>query len=263
VRDSVTDWADAVLIGPGLGDSPQSRELVERVLTAWRGPVVVDADALNVFKGDAARLGTLLAGRPALLTPHAGECARLLGTTSADVVARSFEIGAELARAAHAAVLLKGVPTVITAEHGARRVSAAGTPALGAAGSGDLLAGIAATMLAQIGVAADAGACAAWVHGRAAELVNTGRPWRGITLDQVESAISSVWAQRSDAHHPHVLAELPAIGGSPAPGGAAAPRSGPAASSISFAPCSPATASARTAWAATPPSWTCRPVSGW
>jgi NAD(P)H-hydrate epimerase len=217
VRDSVTDWADAVLIGPGLGDSPQSRDLVERVLTEWRGPVVVDADALNVFKNDATRLGALLAGRPALLTPHAGECARLLGTNSADVVARSFEIGAELARVAHAAVLLKGVPTVITAENGVRLVSAAGTPALGAAGSGDLLAGIAATMLAQIGNAWHAGACAAWVHGRAAELVNTGRPWRGITLDQVESAISSVWAHKEDPHHPHVLAELPAVGGHTAP----------------------------------------------
>jgi len=217
VRDSVTDWADAVLIGPGLGDSPQSRELVERVLTAWRGPVVVDADGLNVFKNDASRLGALLAGRPALLTPHAGECARLLGTNSADVVAHSFEIGAELAHTARAAVLLKGVPTVITAENGARLVSATGTPALGAAGSGDLLAGIAATMLAQIGNAEQAGACAAWVHGRAAELVNTGRPWRGITLDQVESAISSVWAQKQDAPHPHVLAELPAVCGHTAP----------------------------------------------
>jgi hypothetical protein len=48
-------------------------------------------------------------------------------------------------------------------------------------------------------------------------LVNTGRPWRGITLDQVESAISSVWAHKEEPHHPHVLAELPAIGGHTAP----------------------------------------------
>src|SRR6185312_8422214 len=73
VDDAIVHWADGVLIGPGLGVSPQSRALVERVLRAWRGPVVVDADALNVFKGEAATLGTLLAGRPALLTPHAVE----------------------------------------------------------------------------------------------------------------------------------------------------------------------------------------------
>ncbi len=212
VRDAINNWADVVLIGPGLGDSPQSRELVERVLTTWRGPVVVDADALNVFRGDTARLGALLTGRPALLTPHAGECARLLGTNAADVIARSFEIGGELARAAKCAVLLKGVPTVITAESGARYVSATGTPALGTAGSGDVLAGIAATMLEQLGNAADAGAVAAWVHGRAAELVNVGRRWRGITLDQIETAVSSVWALKLPAPHPHVLAELPAIG---------------------------------------------------
>src|SRR5581483_8755759 len=81
LEDAVGGWADGVLIGPGLGDSPQSRALVERVLRAWRGPVVVDADALNVFKGDAAALGALLAGRPALLTPHPVELARLYGAS--------------------------------------------------------------------------------------------------------------------------------------------------------------------------------------
>ncbi len=215
VRDAVTDWADVVLIGPGLGESPESRTLVERVLTAWRGPVVVDADALNVFRGDAARLGALLAGRPALLTPHAAECARLLGTATADVLATRFDVGAALARTVHAAVLLKGVPTVITGERGERWVSAAGTPALAAAGSGDLLAGIAATLLAPGGDAAAAGACAAWVHGRAAELVSAGRPARGVTLDEIERAISSVWAFREPAPAAPVLAELPAAGDPP------------------------------------------------
>ena len=211
VRDAITDWADAVLIGPGLGDSPTSRALVERVLTAWRGPVVVDADALNVFKGDAAHLGTLLAGRPALLTPHSAECARLLGLAVDQVVARRFEIGAELAALAQAAVLLKGVPTVITDRAGVRRVSAAGTPALAAAGSGDLLAGIAATMLAQTGRAAASGAIAAWVHGHAAELASAGRTARGITLDHVERALSGVWALSDGDPEAPVLAELPAV----------------------------------------------------
>jgi NAD(P)H-hydrate epimerase len=212
VRDAITDWADCVLLGPGLGDSPQSLELAQMVLAAWRGPVVVDADGLNVFKRNAAGLGELLAGRPALLTPHAAECARLLDMPVAGVLAQRYEIGGVLSKRAHAAVLFKGVPTIISGEHGERLVSATGTPVLAAAGSGDLLSGIAAALLAQMGSAVEAGACAAWAHGRAAELVGTGRTARGVTLDQVESALSSVWALPRDEDRPPVLAELPFAG---------------------------------------------------
>ena len=211
-RDAVADWADVVLLGPGLGDSPESRAVAERVLTSWRGPVVIDADGLNVFKGDAIRLGGLLAGRAALLTPHAAEFGRLAGTSTAEVLADRFEAGTALARITGAVVLLKGVPTVITSPVGDRWVSAAGTPALAAAGSGDLLGGIAATLLAQVGDPFAAGAAAAWAHGRAAEIAGAGRPVRGVTLREVERAISDVW--RLDGPDPEapVLAELPAAG---------------------------------------------------
>ena len=215
--DAITAWADTVLIGPGLGHGPDSRRLVERVLRAWRGPVVVDADALNVFAGDAAALGALLQGRPALLTPHPVEFSRLSGVGVSDVLAQRFEVGAALAAHTHAAVLLKGVPTVITGTDGQSFVSAAGTPALATAGSGDLLGGIAATLLAQMGDAPAAGACAAWVHGRAAELAACARPEperevaRGITLVDIEHAISRVWSEPVAQPAYPVLAELSAI----------------------------------------------------
>jgi NAD(P)H-hydrate epimerase len=212
INDAVVDWADGVLIGPGLGDSPESRALVERVLETWRGPVVVDADALNVFKGDASALGALLDGRPALLTPHVAEFARLHGASVADVQAQRFEIGIELARIARAAVLLKGVPTVVSNAAGERIVSATGTPALATAGSGDLLAGIAGTLIAQLADGLSAGACAAWVHGRAAELAGEGRHIRGITLSDVEQAISQVWSSESAPICYPVLADLPTVG---------------------------------------------------
>lgn len=213
VRDAVTDWADAVLIGPGLGDSPESRALAECVLGAFRAPVVVDADALNVFKGDAKSLGALLAGRPAVITPHVAECARLIGASTDEVLARRFEIGAELAERAQAAVVLKGVPTVISDRAGVRRVCAHGTPALAAAGSGDLLAGITATILAQTGRAAASGAVAAWAHGRAAELASAGRRTvRGVTLSHVERALSAVWDEQEAPLAAPILAELPAVG---------------------------------------------------
>jgi NAD(P)H-hydrate repair Nnr-like enzyme with NAD(P)H-hydrate dehydratase domain len=134
----------------------------------------------------------------------------------ARVLGERFDAGRELAASLGAAVLLKGVPTVVTAPDGARLVSAAGTPALATAGSGDVLGGIAATLLAQLDDAAAAGACAAWAHGRAAELATRSRGGvRGTTLADVLDALPAAWRDLDAASdeppaYP-VLAELPAV----------------------------------------------------
>jgi hydroxyethylthiazole kinase-like uncharacterized protein yjeF len=211
VESSIAGWADAVVMGPGLGASYGSRSMIELVLRNYRGPVVLDADALNVFAGEPEQLGELIGDRAALLTPHPAECARLLGVPINDVLARRFEIGAELAKRARATVLLKGVPTVIANAAGDRLVSCAGTPVLAAGGSGDLLSGIAATLLAHIGDALSAGACAAWVHGRAAEIAGRGYV-RGVTFANLDLALRRVWNEPLGALEPPVLAELPAVG---------------------------------------------------
>jgi NAD(P)H-hydrate repair Nnr-like enzyme with NAD(P)H-hydrate dehydratase domain len=126
--------------------------------------------------------------------------------------ARRFDVGREIARALDAVVLLKGVPTVVTAPSGDCLVSAAGTPVLAAAGSGDVLGGIALTWLAQSGDPFVSGAGAAWVHGRAAELANTGRPARGLDLGDVLEALRDVWRFHGPMVTPPVLVELPAVG---------------------------------------------------
>jgi hypothetical protein len=110
---------------------------------------------------------------------------------------------------------------------------ATGTPVLATGGSGDLLAGIAGTLVAQMDDPLDAAACAAWVHGRASELASagldgaarrdrsrrsatdTGSPIRGITLDDVVSALARVWSMPVAPRRPPVLAELPAVGDRP------------------------------------------------
>jgi len=223
---TVIEWADALLIGPGLSATTQSRDLVELLLRRWRGAVVLDADALNVFRGKLSALGTALGTRPALITPHAGEMARLLSTGTDQVLARHFEVGCEVARRLGVAVLMKGVPTVISSPDGAQRlVSATGNPVLAAAGSGDLLAGIAVTMLAQCGDPTMAGALAAFAHGRAAELATdrvarlgafgsiapAGDRWRGVTLDDVERALAWAWRLPANEQIDQVLTELPAV----------------------------------------------------
>jgi NAD(P)H-hydrate epimerase len=202
-------WAHVVLLGPGLGLGLPSRALAQRVLANWRGPVVVDADALTAFEGNPDGLGELLKGRDAVITPHAVEAQRLAGADAADIDAGRFDAAARLATRVRATVLLKGVPTVVS---DARRtlVVAAGTPVLGTGGSGDILGGIVATLLAQTGDPISAAAAGAWVHGRAAELAGAGRV-RGVTLDDAVAALRDAWAPLPNPVAP-VITELPAVG---------------------------------------------------
>jgi hydroxyethylthiazole kinase-like uncharacterized protein yjeF len=210
LRRDLATWADALLIGPGLGhDSARAR--VERLLAAHRGPVVLDADALNAFAGDVAALRPLLADREALLTPHPAELARLTGRTVADVLAERFTLPARVAAECGAAVLLKGVPTLVASPRGETIVVAEGTPVLATGGAGDVLGGMAATLLAQGIDAVVAGALAAYAHGKAAWLVSP-RDVRGYALDDVLLALPVVWSLPSSPPRPPVLAELPAVG---------------------------------------------------
>lgn len=208
VSAQISKWADAIVIGPGLGTSDQARKLVENILADSRLPVLLDADALNVFDGDAAALGRLLRGRPALITPHAAEFARLAEIDVQDVLDNRFDVGSEVARMLGATVLLKGSPTVIFAPDGERYIVARGTAALGTGGSGDLLAGIAGTILAQTMEASTSASCAAWIHGRAAEFCEY---VRGTTLDDVLYALPRAWNEAGAQVNPPVMAELPAV----------------------------------------------------
>ncbi|HEX2721722.1 MAG TPA: NAD(P)H-hydrate dehydratase [Gemmatimonadaceae bacterium] len=212
---------DAVAIGPGLGVTVETRDMMERILLAWGGAAVIDADGLNLFKGDAEALAALLRGRTAAVTPHPAEMARLLDRETGDVVRDRFEIGGPLAQNLDAAVLLKGTPTVVFAPSGQRFVSATGTAALATGGSGDVLTGMAGTLLAQMSaasssegergtglVAAEAAACAAFVHGRASELCDY---VRGTTLDDILRALARAWNEPVPELPGGMLARLPAV----------------------------------------------------
>jgi NAD(P)H-hydrate epimerase len=222
ISAEISKWADAIVIGPGLGKSTETRELVEKILGDSKVPALLDADALNVFEGDAGALKKLLAGRAALITPHVAEFARLAGLNVEKVLANRFDIGSELASAIGATVLLKGSPTVIFTPAGERFVVARGTAALGTGGSGDILSGIAGTLLAQMADAAAAvplpaslvplpavsASCAAYIHGRAAELCEY---VRGTTLEDVLYALPRAWNEAEPVPVPPVLARIPAV----------------------------------------------------
>jgi NAD(P)H-hydrate epimerase len=156
--------AAAGVLGPGLGRDPGSVELAREVLGAIEAPLVLDADGLNAFAGALGRIAAREA--PTVLTPHAGELGRLLDRSTEEVSAHRLSSAREAAKSAGAIVVLKGDDTIVT--DGERvAVNALSAPALATAGTGDVLSGIVAALLAR-GLEPFAAACAAVLaHARA------------------------------------------------------------------------------------------------
>jgi NAD(P)H-hydrate epimerase len=159
----------ALAIGPGLGREPSAQSAVRRLVAEADVPLVIDADALNAIAVAPSVLEARAAARlaPPVLTPHAGEYERLAGhPVGEDRVAAARELAARL----HAIVLLKGPGTVIAAPDGDAIINTTGGPALATAGTGDVLTGVVASLLAQGVDLLPAAATAAYVHGRAADV---------------------------------------------------------------------------------------------
>lgn len=156
--------AAAGVFGPGLGRDPGSVELAREAVAAIEAPLVLDADGLNAFAAEAARIAARKA--PTVLTPHEGELGRLLGRPAEEIGAHRLAAARELARIAGAVVVLKGDDSIVT--DGERTaVNALSAPALATAGAGDVLSGIVAALLAR-GLEPFAAACAGVLaHARA------------------------------------------------------------------------------------------------
>jgi NAD(P)H-hydrate epimerase len=156
--------AAAGVLGPGLGRDPGSFEFAQQLATAVTCPLVIDADGLNSFAGQLLRIGARPG--PTVLTPHAGELGRLLERDSAEIDAHRLAAAKEAANAAAAIVVLKGDDTIVT--DGKRvAVNALAAPGLATAGTGDVLSGVTAALLAR-GLEPFAAACAAVLaHARA------------------------------------------------------------------------------------------------
>lgn len=155
--------ANAVLVGPGLGQSEGTLAVTRTVLENARCPVVVDADGINVL----SRHMDILRERhaPTVLTPHAGEFARMGGKTGQDRLAAARDFAKEFG----CILLLKGHNTVIT-DGDKCYVNHTGNPGMAVGGSGDVLAGILVSLLGQGLEPLTAAACSAWLHGAAGDL---------------------------------------------------------------------------------------------
>ena len=160
------DEAQAMAIGPGLGRHRETGELVRRLLSrSDLPPTVVDADALHALGEAGPASATSM-----VLTPHAGEFRRLSGCDPDRMAEDPLGLAAEYAAARSVVLVLKGAPTVVAAPDGRTFVNPTGNPGMATAGSGDVLTGLVAGLLAQGVPAPAAAACAVYVHGLAGDL---------------------------------------------------------------------------------------------
>lgn len=185
------ETGNATLVaGPGMGKAPDAARLLLRVLES-AGPVVLDADALNLISASSDLQQRLAARGNAILTPHPLEAARLLGMTGAIVQADRLAAAHELASRFNATVILKGAGSVIASGTDIV-INGSGNPGLATAGSGDVLAGMCGSLLAQGWPVREAALGAAWVHGQAADdLVAQGKGPIGLTAGELPAAARS------------------------------------------------------------------------
>lgn len=150
---------------------------------------MVDADGLAAVAGEPEALRPAGPGRATVLTPHAGELARLLGTDSATVGTRRLFYAREAAARADAVVVLKGDDTLVVAPDGRVAVSPGGVPGLATAGTGDVLAGIVGALLARGTEPFVAAAAAVWLHLEAGRLASDEHGADGIVASDVAAAV--------------------------------------------------------------------------
>ena len=159
---------DAVALGPGLTTHPEVLKLVRALVPRIRVPLVLDADGLNAFAGHPR--GLRRSRRALLMTPHPGEMARLSGTTGAKVLADRLGMAERMARRLKAQVILKGYRTIVASPDGSASINPTGNPGMGTGGSGDVLTGLLAGLLAQGMEAGDAARAGVYLHGLAGDL---------------------------------------------------------------------------------------------
>ena len=189
------DRADSMVLGPGLGREPEAQEFARQLARYAPVPLVLDADGLNAHAGSIE----LLAEREAatVLTPHAGELARLLETDTESIGARRLESARLAAREAQAIVLLKGDDTLVAAPDGRVGVSRGGAPALATAGTGDVLSGVIGAFLGKKMDPFHAACSGVLVHARAGRLAAQEIGPEGVIASDVIAALPRALASRA------------------------------------------------------------------
>ena len=191
--DRLLEKSDICVLGCGLGKSELSARMVKYVLENYKKTIILDADGINLLASDIDIIRNTEAS--VILTPHAGEMARLSGLTSEEVEADREIVAMDMARKLNAVIVLKGAATVIASPHrkGTVYVNHSGNPGMATAGSGDVLAGITAALAAVIEQPHRAAACAVYIHGIAGDIAAEELSMAGMTAGDMLARLPKVF----------------------------------------------------------------------
>jgi len=189
-----------VAVGPGLGQEPETAASIRRMVLAAEPPLVLDADGINAFAGRAGDLKGRKA--PTVLTPHPGELGRLLGMSTADVQADRLAAVRRAAAETGAIVVLKGSRTLIGAPDGDVWINPTGNPGMASGGSGDVLTGLAAGLIAQreaYGLEVrDAVLLAVYLHGLAGDLAVRGTGENALAAGDLVDSLGAAFSRLTE-----------------------------------------------------------------
>jgi len=181
-------WADTVVIGPGLGRHPETIQIVKQIIKETKQPLVIDADALFALSEDPSILDSRPG--PSILTPHVGEFKRLVHL--GDDFLPTWQDAQEFAKAYGVSLLLKGAPSLIAAPSGKITVNSSGYAGMATAGSGDVLSGVIAGLWAQWKDEPDVLSFAMYTHGKAAEVNRPDKGVLGLIAGDIVEALPEV-----------------------------------------------------------------------
>jgi len=165
---NLLEGKDALMVGPGISIHPSTTELVLSLLPKVKVPMVIDADALNILATQPEIIKALR--KPAVLTPHPGEFARLLNLSTREVVDRKLELAPQFASENGVYLVLKGYKTLTATPEGRVYINPTGNPGMATAGSGDVLSGMIASMIIQERDLLEAVLAAVYIHGLSGDI---------------------------------------------------------------------------------------------
>jgi ADP-dependent NAD(P)H-hydrate dehydratase / NAD(P)H-hydrate epimerase len=178
------EWADVLLLGPGLSQNHETQQLIMKLLIEYRGKILIDADGLNAVA--ALGISKLRSSRAQMiLTPHVGEFSRLTGSSSDEIAKHRIDVARGLAKKIGATVVLKGVPTVTASKDGICMLNSTGNPGLATAGTGDVLSGIISGLWAQGLIDAEAAYAGVYLHGLSGDITAKKMGERGLLANDV------------------------------------------------------------------------------
>lgn len=178
---------DAILVGPGMTVCEDTKQMLQELLNTTSVPVVLDADALNIISMDSSILNE---GGKYVMTPHAGELARLIDTSIDNVVSKRFSSLMTAVHKYNSSVILKGSGTIIALNGGKRYMNLNGNPGMATAGAGDVLAGLMAGLIPQIGL--NNAICASvFLHGLAGDIAAFKLGQMSVTATSIAEEIST------------------------------------------------------------------------